>query len=81
VHGRYRHRVIDQVGHETTFASKLLFTDRYTWQNFRLQFLHLVNRLCTVIHKTQKLYTKVLSCVTVGEFFVNLVGLTVTLFS
>ena len=34
--------------------TKVLFTDCYTWQNFRLQFLHLVNRLYPVIHKTQK---------------------------
>ena len=59
---RYRHRFFDQIGHETTHASngneyfftKVLFTDRYTWQNFRLQFLRLVNRLYTIIHKTQK---------------------------
>ena len=30
-----------------------LFTDHYTWQNFRLRILCLVNRLYTVIHKTQ----------------------------
>ena len=34
--------------------AKVLFTDGYTWQNFGLQFLGLVNRLYTVIHKTQK---------------------------
>ena len=35
-------------------STKVLFTDRYTWQNFGLRFLDLVNRLYTVIHKTQK---------------------------
>ena len=32
----------------------VLFTDRYTWQNFRLRHLCLVNRLYAVIQKTQK---------------------------
>ena len=48
-------------------TTKVLFTDRYTWQNFRLRFLHLVNRLYTVIHEKQKSKTKVFPCVTVGE--------------
>ena len=34
--------------------SKVLFTDSYTWHNFGLQLLGLVNRLYTVFHKTQK---------------------------
>ena len=34
--------------------TKVLFTDRYIWQNFALQFLGPVNRLYSVIHKTQK---------------------------
>ena len=33
--------------------AKVLFTDRYTWQNFRSILLHLVNRLYRVIHKTK----------------------------
>ena len=36
------------------FSTKVLFTNDYTWQNFGLRFLGLVNRLYTVIHKTQK---------------------------
>ena len=46
---------------------EMLFTHRYTWQNFRLSLLHLVNRLYAVIHRTQKTKTKVLPCVTMGE--------------
>ena len=46
--------------------SKVLFTDRYTWQNFRLQFLRLVNRLRSD-SQDPKIKTKVLPCVTVGE--------------
>ena len=34
--------------------NKVLFTDGYTWQNFRVRLLRLVNRLYAVIHKTQK---------------------------
>ena len=33
---------------------KVLFTYEYTWQNFRLRLLCLINRLYTVIHKTKK---------------------------
>ena len=40
--------------------TKVLFTDRYKWQNFRLRLLRLVNRLYAVIYKTQKSKTKVL---------------------
>ena len=29
------------------FAAKVLFTNHYTWQNFKLQFLHLVNNKYT----------------------------------
>ena len=34
------------------FAIKVLFTDNYTWQNFELQFLRLVNIHYAAIHKT-----------------------------
>ena len=34
--------------------TKVLFTYEYTWQNFRLRLLRLVDRLYSVIHKTQK---------------------------
>ena len=37
------------------FKAKAIFTDRYTWQNFRLRILCLVNRLYAAIHKTQNL--------------------------
>ena len=35
------------IGIKNLIADKVPFTDRYTWQNFRLRFLHLVNRLCS----------------------------------
>ena len=51
-----------------TVLTKVLFFDGFTWQNFRLSLLRLVDRLFyTVIHKTQKTKVKVLSCETVGE--------------
>ena len=46
---------------------KVLFTDRYTWQNFRLRLLRLVNNCIESIYKTQKSKTKVMPCVKVGE--------------
>ena len=46
---------------------KVLFTDRYTWQNLRLRLLRLVNNCVESIYKTQKSKTKFLPCVTVGE--------------
>ena len=49
------------------FLFKVLFTDCYTWQNFRLRLWRLINRLYTVIHKMKKSKTKVLPCVTVSE--------------
>ena len=46
---------------------KVLFTNHYTWQNFHLRLLRLVNKLHAVIHKIQNSKEKVLPCVTVGE--------------
>ena len=43
--------------------TKALFT-----HHFRLRLLRLVNRLDTFIHKMQKSFTKILSCVTVGDY-------------
>ena len=51
--------------------TKALFT-----HHFRLRLLRLVNRLDTFIHKMQKSFTKILSCVTVGDY-----NLTLTLFA
>ena len=34
--------------------TKVLFIYEYTWQNFRLQLLHLVNKCVESIYKTQK---------------------------
>ena len=48
------------------------FIDRYTRQNFCLQFLRLVNRLYEVIHKIQMSLTKILLCVTVGEYYFSI---------
>jgi len=39
----------------------------YTWQNFLLRLLHLVNNCIEFIYKTQKSKTKVMPCVTVGK--------------
>ena len=55
-------------------STKVLFTNRYTWQNFFLRFLHLVNRLYVIFYKTQK-QTKVLPCLTVGEYIVIHLGI------
>ena len=44
----------EQENNLSKFHYKVLFTYEYTWQNFRLRFLRLVNRLYSVIHKTQK---------------------------
>ena len=46
---------------------KVLFTDCCRRQNFRPHLLCLVDRLYTVIHKTQQTRTKVLPSVTVDE--------------
>ena len=46
---------------------KVLFADRYTWQNFCLRLLRLVNRLYAVSHKMEKSMMKVLPYVTVSE--------------
>jgi hypothetical protein len=40
--------------------AKVLFTDRCRRQNFRPSLLHIVDRLYTVIYKTQKTRTRVL---------------------
>ena len=48
-------------------TNKVLFTDRYTWQNFCLRLLRLLNNCVESIYNTQKSKTKVLPCVTVGE--------------
>ena len=47
--------------------TKLQFTDCCKRQNFCPSLLHFVDRLYTVIHKTQKTRTKVLQSATVGE--------------
>ena len=47
--------------------AKILFTDHCRWQNFCPSLLRLVDRLYTVIHKTQKTRTKVLPSATTGE--------------
>ena len=52
---------------QLTQFGKALFTDRYTWQNFRLRFLRLVINCVESIYKTQTSRTKVLPCVTVDE--------------
>jgi hypothetical protein len=52
--------------HLHTFCSpKVLFTDHFTWQNFRL--LRLVNNYVESIYMTQKTKTKVLPSETVDE--------------
>ena len=48
------------VGKKSYYFSKVLFTDRFRRLNFRLSLLRLVDKLYTVIHKTQKTRTKVL---------------------
>ena len=51
---------------------KELFIDHCRWQNFLPSLLHLVDRLYTVIHKTQKTRTKVLPSAMVGKYYFNL---------
>ena len=48
-------------------CAKVLFNSRCKRQNFRPSLLRLVDRLYTVIHKTQKTRTKVLPFATTGE--------------
>ena len=54
---------------QDNFGYKVLFTDRCRWQNFRPSLLLPVDRLYTVIHKTQKTRTKVLSSATDWQNF------------
>ena len=58
---------IINVGYIVSYHIKVLFTNRCRRQNFRPSLLRLVDRLYTVIHKTQKTRTKVLPSATVGE--------------
>ena len=51
--------------------SKVLFTIRCRKQNICPSFLRLVDRLFTVIHKTQKTRTKVLPSATTSEQYFN----------
>ena len=51
--------------HYHILHNKVLFTYKYTWQIFH--FLCLVNNWVESIYKTQKLWRKILSCVTVNE--------------
>ena len=52
-----------------TRLNKVLFTDPYTWQNFCLKLLCLVNNWVETIYKTQNSKTKALPCVTVSEYY------------
>ena len=52
-------------------VNKVLFTDCYTWQNFRLRLLCLVNNCVESNYKTEKAKMKDLPCVTVGEQYFN----------
>ena len=47
--------------------TKVLFTDRCRWQNFRPSLLRLVNNCVESIYKMQQTRTKVLPSATVGE--------------
>ena len=51
--------------------AKVIFTDHCRSQNFFPSLLCLVDRLDTVIHKTQKTRTKVLPSAMVGELYFN----------
>ena len=61
----YGHIQLDQIISEV--AIKVLFTNHYTWQNFCLRLLRLVNNCAESIYKAQKSETKVLPCVMFGE--------------
>ena len=60
------HGMIESVLKFPVRTTKALFTNRYTWQNYRYS-----THLCTTLHKYQKSRTKVLSCVTVREYYFN----------
>ena len=89
---RYHSRFVIRVGHETTnfdfqntlflkmcpifVGSKVLLTSHCRSQNFHPSLLRLVDRLYTVIHKTQKTRMKVLPSARTGEwYFINNFGL------
>ena len=46
-------------------------THRYTGPSFHLRLLLLINRLYLVFHKTQKLYTKILSCLPTNDLHIQ----------
>ena len=53
-------------------STKILFTDRCRWQNFRPRLLHLVNNCVKSIYNMQKTRTKVLPSATVGDWYFSM---------
>ena len=64
------------IGNNNKYAqrgvSKVLFTDRCRWQNFRPSLLLSLNSCVESIYKTQKTKTNVLPSATIGEFYFSI---------